>query len=92
MNSSISPIKSEILTTSSTTTSTTTTVRPTTPGICNDECEIAGTIRIIGNAVWVPELLDRNTIEWQQLANEIKKEVIYFRLEKYKENILSNVI
>lgn len=49
----------------------------TTPGLCYDECEVAGTIRIIGNATWVPELFDRNTREWQKLANEIEREVSY---------------
>lgn len=53
-------------------------MRPTTPGLCEDECEVAGTIRIVGNTTWVPELLDRNTREWQQLANEIEKEVNYY--------------
>ncbi|XP_043276490.1 serine-rich adhesin for platelets isoform X2 [Venturia canescens] len=62
-------------TTSTTTTTTTTTQRPTTPGICEEECEVAGTIRIVGNATWVPELLDRNTKEWQLLAEEIEKEM-----------------
>lgn len=59
----------------STTTTTTTTPRSTTIGICEEECEVAGTIRIIGNTIWVPELLDRNTQEWQQLANEIERDV-----------------
>ncbi|KAK2576699.1 hypothetical protein KPH14_005360 [Odynerus spinipes] len=59
----------------STTTTTTTTPRSTTIGICEDECEVAGTIRIIGNTTWLPELLDRNTKEWQQLANEIEREM-----------------
>ncbi|XP_043677710.1 uncharacterized protein LOC122633647 [Vespula pensylvanica] len=59
----------------STTTTTTTTPRSTTIGICEEECEVAGTIRIIGNTIWVPELLDRNTQEWQQLANEIERDM-----------------
>lgn len=59
----------------STTTTTTTTPRPTTPGICDDECKVAGTIRLVGSATWVPELLDRNTREWQDLADRIEKEV-----------------
>lgn len=65
----------KVLSTTSTTTTTTTTPRPTTPGICEQDCEVAGTIRITGNASWVPELLDRNTQEWQNLANEIEREV-----------------
>lgn len=63
--------------TTSTSTTTTTTQRPTTPGICEEECEVAGTIKIIGNATWVPELLDRNTKEWQLLAEEIEQEVLH---------------
>ncbi|XP_076619627.1 uncharacterized protein LOC143341008 [Colletes latitarsis] len=74
LNASLIPI-TEITSSTSTTTTTTTTPRPTTPGICEQECEVAGTIRIIGNATWVPELLDRNTQEWQNLANEIEKEM-----------------
>ncbi|XP_076169492.1 uncharacterized protein LOC143147786 [Ptiloglossa arizonensis] len=73
LNASLIPITE--ITSTSTTTTTTTTPRPTTPGICNQECEVAGTIRIIGNATWVPELLDRNTQEWQHLANEIEQEM-----------------
>ncbi|XP_054013371.1 mucin-2 [Hylaeus anthracinus] len=74
LNASLIPI-TEITSSTSTTTTTTTTSRPTTPGICEEECEVAGTIRIIGNATWVPELLDRNTQEWQKLANEIEHEM-----------------
>lgn len=74
LNSSVLSTTSEISTTPTTTT-TTTTARPTTPGVCQEDCEVAGTIRIIGNATWVPELLDRNTNEWQQLADDIEKEV-----------------
>ncbi|XP_076666269.1 uncharacterized protein LOC143367885 isoform X2 [Andrena cerasifolii] len=73
MNASLIPIT--ITSSTTTTTTTTTTPRPTTPGICEQECEVAGTIRIIGNATWVPELLDRNTQEWQNLANEIEQEM-----------------
>lgn len=69
--------------TTSTSTTTTTTIRPTTPGLCEEDCEVAGTIRIIGNATWVPELLDRNTKEWQLLADEIEKEVgLIFFIQK----------
>ncbi|KAF5308399.1 hypothetical protein FQR65_LT06220 [Abscondita terminalis] len=59
-------------TTVTTTTTTTTTPRPTTPGMCVSECDLAGTIKLIGGAKWVPELLDRNTKEWQILANEVQ--------------------
>ncbi|XP_034940511.1 uncharacterized protein DDB_G0284459 [Chelonus insularis] len=91
MNSSVPSTTSEASTSTSTTT-TTTTIRPTTPGICEEECEVAGTIRIIGNATWVPELLDRNTREWQQLADEIEKEMnlVFLKsaiLRKWYKNI-----
>lgn len=75
VNMSLIPSTNEISSTSSTSTTTTTTLRPTTPGVCDDECEVAGTIRIIGNATWVPELFDRNTREWQELANQVEQEV-----------------
>ncbi|XP_046750008.1 serine-rich adhesin for platelets [Diprion similis] len=61
--------------TTTTTTTTTTTPRPTTPGICEEECEVAGTIRLVGNTVWIPELLDSNTKEWKQLAAEVENEI-----------------
>lgn len=70
-SSSLTP---SIASTTSETTTTTVTPSPTTPGTCEEECEVAGTIRIVGNATWVPELLDRNTYEWQQLANEVEIE------------------
>ncbi|XP_018404122.1 PREDICTED: mucin-5AC [Cyphomyrmex costatus] len=76
VNMSVIPSTNEISSTSSSpSTTTTTTPRPTTPGICDDECEVAGTIRIIGNATWVPELFDRNTREWQELANHVEREM-----------------
>ncbi|EZA60694.1 hypothetical protein DMN91_012715 [Ooceraea biroi] len=74
VNISVIPSTNEISSTSSTST-TTTTPRPTTPGVCDEECEVAGTIRIIGNATWVPELFDRNTREWQELANQVEREM-----------------
>ncbi|CAK9833428.1 hypothetical protein ANTRET_LOCUS10107 [Anthophora retusa] len=73
-SASLIPI-TEVTSSTTTTSTTTTTSRPTTPGICEQECEVAGTIKIIGNASWVPELLDRNTQEWQNLANEIEQEM-----------------
>ncbi|KYQ46851.1 hypothetical protein ALC60_14142, partial [Trachymyrmex zeteki] len=75
INMSLIPSTNEISSTSSSTSTTTTTPRPTTPSICDDECEVAGTIRIIGNATWVPELYDRNTHEWQELANHVEREI-----------------
>ncbi|XP_076301897.1 uncharacterized protein LOC143220022 [Lasioglossum baleicum] len=74
LNASLIPI-TKVASSTSTTTTTTTTTRPTTPGICEQDCEVAGTIKIIGNATWVPELLNRNTQEWQKLANEIEQEM-----------------
>ncbi|XP_031337691.1 mucin-5AC-like [Photinus pyralis] len=56
----------------STTTTSTTTTRPTTPGLCLSECDLVGTIKLTGGAKWAPELLDRNTKEWQLLANEVQ--------------------
>ncbi|XP_043509386.1 serine-rich adhesin for platelets [Frieseomelitta varia] len=73
-SASLIPI-TEVTSSTTTTSTTTTTPRPTTPGICEQDCEVAGTIKIIGNASWVPELLDRNTQEWQKLANEIEQEM-----------------
>ncbi|KZC14050.1 hypothetical protein WN55_06483, partial [Dufourea novaeangliae] len=80
LNASLIPI-TEMTSSTSTTTTTTTTPRPTTPGTCEQDCEVAGTIKIIGNATWVPELLDRNTQEWQNLANEIEQQMnfIFFK-------------
>lgn len=74
-NVSLIPSTNEISSSTSSTTTTTTTPRPTTPGVCEEECEIAGTIRIVGNTTWVPELFDRNTREWQELANQVEREV-----------------
>ncbi|XP_058822354.1 mucin-5AC isoform X2 [Topomyia yanbarensis] len=62
-------------TTSTTTTSTTTTPRPTEPGLCQSECDLAGTIRIVDGVNWVPELLDHNTAEWKQLAKEVEAQL-----------------
>ena len=49
----------------------------TTPGVCRELCELAGTIRLTSGAEWRPELLDHNTIEWQELADQLSEEVIY---------------
>lgn len=59
-------------TTTSTTTTTTTTPRPTTPGVCTEDCDVAGTVKLVGGVMWVPELLDHNTEEWQDLASEVQ--------------------
>ncbi|XP_018341572.1 PREDICTED: mucin-5AC [Trachymyrmex septentrionalis] len=93
INMSFIPSTNEISSTSSSTsTTTTTTPRPTTPGICDDECEIAGTIRIIGNATWVPELYDRNTHEWQELANHVEREMNFiFSKSSFLTNWYKNI-
>ncbi|XP_048526119.1 uncharacterized protein LOC109535996 isoform X1 [Dendroctonus ponderosae] len=65
----------ETTSTTTTTTTTTTTPRPTTPGICVDDCDLAGTIKLVGGAKWVPELLDPNTKEYQLLANSVQSEL-----------------
>lgn len=67
-----------IVTSTTTTTTTTTTPKPTTPGVCNEDCDLAGTIKLVGGAQWVPELLDRNTKEYQILANEVQTQVSVF--------------
>ena len=53
----------------------TTTNRATTPGICLNNCDLAATVKLVGGAKWVPELLNRNTKEWQILANEVQTKV-----------------
>ncbi|XP_063832301.1 mucin-2 isoform X2 [Ostrinia nubilalis] len=83
------------VTTRRTTTTTTTTPAPpppTTPGVCRRECDIAATIKIVAGAKWIPELLDRNTEEWQKLADEVKEELnsVYSKsdlLKKWYKNI-----
>lgn len=58
-----------------TTTTTTTTVRPTQPGYCHSQCDLAGTIKIVDGVKWKPELLDHNTVEWKNLAKEVEIQV-----------------
>lgn len=58
-----------------TTTTTTTTVRPTQPGLCHVQCDLAGTIKIVDGVKWKPELLDHNTVEWKNLAKEVETQV-----------------
>ncbi|XP_046432885.1 flocculation protein FLO11 [Neodiprion fabricii] len=74
-NNTSSTVAATMTSTTTTTTTTTTTPRPTTPGICEEECEVAGTIRLVGHTVWIPELLDSNTKEWKQLAAEVENEI-----------------
>lgn len=64
-----------VTTATTTTTTTTTTPKPTTPGVCNNDCDLAGTIKLVGGAEWMPELLDRNTKEYQILANEVQTQL-----------------
>lgn len=58
-----------------TTTTTTTTVRPTQPGLCHVQCDLAGTIKIVDGVKWKPELLDHNTMEYKNLAKEVETQV-----------------
>lgn len=70
-------------TTAVTTTTSTTTVRPTQPGLCHVQCDLAGTIKIVDGVKWKPELLDHNTVEWKNLAKEVEIQVD-IRLRKTK--------
>ncbi|XP_068146548.1 uncharacterized protein [Drosophila tropicalis] len=58
-----------------TTTTTTTTPRPTKPGHCTADCDLAATIKIIDGVAWKPELLDHNTLEWKNLAHELEAQL-----------------
>ncbi|GAB0092936.1 hypothetical protein DMENIID0001_079880 [Sergentomyia squamirostris] len=64
-------------TTRSTTTTTmrTTTQRPTEPGICQKDCDLAATIKIISGVMWTPEFLDHNTDEWKSLARDVESQL-----------------
>uniref|UniRef100_A0A336M6W1 CSON013052 protein n=1 Tax=Culicoides sonorensis TaxID=179676 RepID=A0A336M6W1_CULSO len=74
------------LPTTTTTTTSTTTVKPTEPGICQTECDLAGTIRIVDGVKWRPELLDHNTDEWKNLAKEVKQELneVFIKSDKLR--------
>jgi hypothetical protein len=50
---------------------------------------LAGTIKLIGGAKWVPELLDRNTKEWQILANEVQTQVGVVTVEMVSDLVFS---
>lgn len=67
-----------------TTTTTTTTVRPTQPGLCHVQCDLAGTIKIVDGVKWKPELLDHNTAEYKNLAREVENQV---KLEHFLKEI-----
>lgn len=75
ITSSTSSSTTTASTTTSTTTTTTTTPRPTTPGVCTEDCDLAGTVKLVGGVEWVPELLDHNTKEWQDLASKVERQV-----------------
>lgn len=62
-------------TTTTTTTTTTERPRPTTPGVCGSRCRLAGTLRLLNGTHWVPELANRDTAEWQALANALTREL-----------------
>ena len=44
-------------------------------GICGVKCRLAGSLRIISGTEWTPELANRDTEQFKDLANEIKSEV-----------------
>lgn len=49
-------------------------------GVCGDKCRLAATLKIVKGTEWQPELANRDTLEWQQLANLVEIEVkkLYF--------------
>ncbi|XP_055695635.1 mucin-2 isoform X2 [Lutzomyia longipalpis] len=61
--------------TTTTTTTKATTQRPTEPGVCQSDCDLAATIKIVGGVMWKPELLDHNTDEWKSLAHEMESQL-----------------
>lgn len=56
-------------------TTSTTTARPTKPGLCRRECDLAGTIKLVDGIKWKPEYLDHNTQEWKSLAKDVETEL-----------------
>lgn len=58
----------------------------TEPGLCQSECDLAGTIRIVDGVRWKPELLDHNTDEWKNLAKEVKQELndVFIKSDKLR--------
>ncbi|XP_031626667.1 uncharacterized protein LOC116342958 isoform X2 [Contarinia nasturtii] len=70
-----------------TTTTTTTTVRPTQPGTCHVQCDLAGTIKIVDGVKWKPELLDHNTVEYKNLAKEIETQLnnVYSKADRLRK-------
>lgn len=83
------------VTTSSTTSATTTTrrttptttARPTKPGLCRRECDLAGTIKLVDGIRWKPEYLDHNTQEWKTLAQNVETELneVYSKSKELKK-------
>ncbi|KAL7633176.1 UNVERIFIED_CONTAM: hypothetical protein RMT77_016546 [Armadillidium vulgare] len=67
-------------TTTTTTTESTTTIPPipTTPGICGSKCRLAASLRLISGTEWHPELANRDTLKFQELANDIENELDAF--------------
>lgn len=78
-------------TTSATTTTRrttpTTTARPTKPGVCRRECDLAGTIKLVDGIRWKPEYLDHNTQEWKTLAQNVETELneVYSKSKELKK-------
>lgn len=56
-------------------TTSTTTAKPTKPGVCRRECDLAGTIKLVDGIKWKPEFLDHNTQEWKSLAKDVETEL-----------------
>lgn len=58
----------------------------TEPGVCQLECDLAGTIRIVDGVKWRPELLDHNTDEWKNLAKNVKQELneVFIKSDKLR--------
>jgi hypothetical protein len=44
-----------------------------------EDCDLAGTVKLVGGVKWVPELLDHNTEEWQDLANKVQRQVHHLK-------------
>ena len=43
--------------------------------MCGAKCRLAATLKIVNGTEWRPELANRDTLEWQELANTIEIEV-----------------
>ena len=51
-------------------------------GVCGSKCRLAASLRVVGGTKWQPELVNRDTDEFQKLANEIEAEVRIVELIK----------